>query len=290
MPSRRFVTDARHEAAEKEIDASTFLFSSLITSCEGSGATMKLAKQIIAHNGFDLWRLLCKKYDHVDRNCGLFMLEQLLSPSLGGGPDEIQDQILTWEQSRFEYDRTAEQPFQDSMKTALLLRNASNKLRTLLQLAMATSKTTSWGGVKILVDSWCGSNRQHKSMEVDALAKDRHKGKGNGKKGKGKGKGDKGKGNHKNNNNNNNSSGKGEYKPKVDGNCSRCGKYGHKAVDCYKRQNGVAAVEQTSASSGSGAPPAASQQPGGSDSGSANKHIKALFSIPGSRDDSQSCA
>ena len=82
---------------------------------------------------------------------------------------------------------------------------------------------------RILKTTSAGNTPDEDSLEVDAISR---KGKGKGKSGKGKKGGKKGKESH---------SGKGYRETTVqhsrfEGECRNCGKYGHKAADCWYKQ------------------------------------------------------
>ena len=126
-------------------------------------------------------------------------------------------------------------PVPDQVKKACIISNTPKPLKTHLQLNVA--KLGNVNGLRVATEDYLRSRRIFKttspgnthdedSMEVDAVSR---KGKGKEKSGKGKKGGKKGKESHSGN-------GYGETTTehsRFDGECRNCGKYGHKASDCW---------------------------------------------------------
>ena len=129
-------------------------------------------------------------------------------------------------------------PVPDQVKKACIISNTPEPLKITLQLNVG--KLGNFNALRVATEDYLRSRRIFKttsagnthdedSMEVDAVS---WKGKGKGKSGKGKKGGKKGKESH---------SGKGYGETttehsRFDGECRNCGKYGHKAADCWYKQ------------------------------------------------------
>ena len=129
-------------------------------------------------------------------------------------------------------------PVPDQVKMACIISNTPEPLKTHLQLNVSNLGT--FDALRVATEDYLRSRRIFKTtsagntqeddpMEVDVVSR---KGKGKGKSGMGKKGGRKGKESH---------SGKGHGDSKIeytrfDGECRNCGKYGHKAADCWYKQ------------------------------------------------------
>ena len=127
-------------------------------------------------------------------------------------------------------------PVPDQVKKACIISNTPEPLKTHLQLNVG--KLGNFNALRVATEDYLrrrifkttsAGNTHEDSMEVDAVSR---KGKGKEKSGKGKKGGKKGKESH---------SGKGYGETttehsRFDGECRNCGKYGHKASDCWYKQ------------------------------------------------------
>ena len=202
------------------------------------------------------------------------MLQEILSPSFEG---DFIDRLVSWENQITKYESQSKQRIGDDIRTAILLRNAPQDIKVYLQVSMSTLDT--YAKTRAAVEqymmarrTWSGpgasssSNtplRDSSAMEVDAMGK---KGFGRGKgrqqqgqqgkpadrfgsKGQGAGKGfpdQKGQKGSSKGAGKTNQTKDGRKVTFFEGNCHKCGKWGHRAADCFKNALSVQAVEENS--------------------------------------------
>jgi hypothetical protein len=185
--------------------------------------------------GLDVWRKLNRKFDPNNPVANLRLLRKIVRPSQVG-MDQLISAIEQWEQDYKHYkDRTTE-VLSDSMRKVCLQSMCPNDLSNHIDLNIVRLNT--YDDLKREIERYVEqvvARNGPKPMDIGTLAKGDSKGKGKGEdKGKGKGKsyqaswsstsGPTG-------------SGKANGREQFPGNCSRCGKWGHKKADCYAKRD-----------------------------------------------------
>ena len=173
----------------------------------------------------------------LEGSTGLFV--QIMTYKFGSKIEDVEDRLNEFLELVRRYDEAnGTDPFPDQVKKACIISNTPEPLKTHLQLNVA--KLGNFNALRVATEDYLRSRRIFKttsarnthdedSMEVDATS---WKGKGKGKSGKGKKGGKKGKESHS-------SKGYGETTTehsRFEGECRNCGKYGHKAADCWYKQ------------------------------------------------------
>ena len=168
---------------------------------------------------------------------GLFV--QIVTHKFGSKIEDVEDRLNEFLELVRRYDEAnGTDPVPDQVKKACIISNTPEPLKTHLQLNVA--ELGNFNALRVATEDYLRSRRIFKttsarnthdedSMEVDAVS---GKGKGKEKSGKGKQGGKKGKESH---------SGKGYGETttehsRFEGECRNCGKYGHKAADCWYKQ------------------------------------------------------
>ena len=168
---------------------------------------------------------------------GLFV--QIMTYKFGSKIEDVEDRLNEFLELVRRYDEAnGTDPVPDQVKKACIISNTPEPLKTHLQLNVG--KLGNFNAFRVATEDYLRSRRIFKttstgnthdedSMEVDAVSRKR---KGKEKSGKGKKGGKKGKESH---------SGKGYGETttehsRFDGECRNCGKYGHKASDCWYKQ------------------------------------------------------
>ena len=168
---------------------------------------------------------------------GLFV--QIMTYKFGSKIEDVEDRLNEFLELVRRYDEAnGTVPVPDPVKKACIISNTPEPLKTHLQLNVG--KLGNFNALRVATEDYLRSRRIFKttsagnthdedSMEVDAFSR---KGKGKEKSGKGKKGGKKGKESH---------SGKGYGETttehaRFEGECRNCGKYGHKASDCWCKQ------------------------------------------------------
>ena len=219
-------------------------------------AARKMVRAAPSMHGYEAYRRLSRHYGTATAEASTGILLQILRFSFGAKLDEVEERLAEFTQLVDRHDQvTGLDEVAPSIKRAVLLGNVPEPLKTHLQLNSvnletfdkvysATAEylrgrriyeTTAGAGGK----QGAGAGHKDDPMDIDALwRKGKAKGKGKDKKGKGKGK-EKGKGK---------ADGKGKDKgkeaktPRFEGYCRSCGKWGHRASDCWAKAE-VQAVE-----------------------------------------------
>ena len=192
--------------------------------------TQKGAQKIVrkaGNNGFEVYRQLCVMYGTSDQEGSTGLFVQIVTYKFGSKIEDVEDRLNEFLELVRRYDEAnGTDPVPDQVKKAFIISNTPEHLKTHLQLNVAT--LGNFNALRVATEDYLRSRRIFKttsagnthdedSMEVDAVSR----------KGKGKEK--------------QNHSGKGYRETttehsRFEGECRNCGKYGHKAADCWCKQ------------------------------------------------------
>ena len=200
--------------------------------------TQKGARKVVrksGNNGFEAYRQLCLMYGTSDQEGSTGLFVQIMTYKFGSKIEDVEDRLNEFLELVRRYDEAnGTDPVPDQVKKACIISNTPELLKTHLQLnvgklwnfnALRAATEDYLRSRRIFKTTSAGNTHDEDSMEVDAVSR---KGKGKEKSGKGK----KGKESHS-------SKGYGETTTehsRFDGDCRNCGKYGHKASDCWYKQ------------------------------------------------------
>ena len=204
--------------------------------------TPKRARKVerkAGNNGFEAYRQLCLMYGTSDQEGSTGLFVQIMTYKFGAKIEDVEDHLNEFLELVRRYDEAnGTDPVPDQVIKACIISNTPAPLKTHLQLNVA--KLGNFNALRVATEDYLRSRRIFKttsarnthdedSLEIDAISR---KEKGKGKSGKGKNCGKKGKESH---------SGKcyGETTvehSRFEGECRNCGKYGHKAADCWYKQ------------------------------------------------------
>lgn len=255
---------ALEDMAEQAEAQAQFMYHMLLRLCKGKAKIV--ARKVEIGNGFVLWRALHEEYEPKKVGRHQSMLQGLVSPTEWEkmNKDQFEIAFLEWETAVDAYEKQTQKEFGDDQKCAVVCRWVPDIVKGTLMLAApevredfdrlrATLMALVKGAIQYdgrgrpMVAAPAGG--QSKKSDPDAMQCDAaynkglKEGKSKGKKGNGKfgkNKSDKtSKTAGKEGKVGNDSKGK-TYKSKFfEGNCKECGKYGHKAADCWsKKQTG----------------------------------------------------
>ena len=204
--------------------------------------TQKRARKVVikaGNNGFEAYRQLCLMYGTSDQEGSTGLFVQIMTYKFGSKIEDVKDRLNEFLELVRRYDEAnGTDPYPDQLKEACIISNTPEPLKTHLQLnvaelgnnnALRVATEDYLGSRRIFKTTSAGNTHDEDSMEVDA---DSRKGKGKEKSGKGKKGGKKGKESHSD-------KGFGETTtehPRFESECRNCGKYGHKAADCWYKQ------------------------------------------------------
>ena len=227
----------------------------LIMLCEDSA--LRLVRSA-GENGYEGYRLLCRRYDPQSKSRALSRLNAILSYSFGSKPEELLDKILCWEKMIGDYEKDSKEVLSNSLRSAVLVGNLPQAIRT--HVLMNPNATQDYAALKALIESYIISGRRWDDtkqtgptpMEIDVL-KGKGQGKWKGDKGNGK-KGNKGKRGKKGKGKNDQAADKPDQSDdkadkeaktpgKFQGYCGHCDKWGHTQKDCWSKQAGVNSLE-----------------------------------------------
>ena len=155
-----------------------------------------------------------------DQEGGTGLFVQIMTYKFGSKIEDVEDRLNEFLELVRRYDEAnGTDPVPDQVKKACIISNTLEPLKTHLQFNVA--ELGNFNALRVATDE--------DSMEVDVISR---KGKGKEESGKGKKGGKEGKESH---------SGKGYGETstehsRFEGECRNCGKYGHKAADCWYKQ------------------------------------------------------
>jgi hypothetical protein len=230
---------------------------------------------------------LVQEYEPKTKNRTLGMLQSIMSPVFGKDPTQFMIDLVKWENEIRQYGELSGKTFDDDLKVALVTERAPAEIK--LHIQINSGVIADYDMLRELIRNYFQASEKVKQtanapdhMEVGAIkgkfgkdgkgqswykGKDDGKGKSwnqSGKDGKDdKGKGKFGKGQFKGKDNkggkngdanmkgNNNSYYKSPANSQFQGECSHCGKWGHKASECWRKQ--VAGVGEDGAGTDIGA-------------------------------------
>jgi hypothetical protein len=234
------------------------LFSALRALTDGE--SFDIVNNVKAGNGLEAWRKLNKRFDPSTGGRRLNLLKAIMSP----GKSKMEDLgscLEKWEEQVGRYQKKKDSDgnravVSNDMKMAALEQLVPDELEKHLLLNRARLKSydamreevityfESVTGSKIKETAVQKRSKNPDAMDVDSLQKG-GKGSKSGKGGKGDRKGGKGgKDGGKGNKNGGKAGGKGYGKgnssqtQRFEGECSNCGKWGHKAKDCWSKSSG----------------------------------------------------
>ena len=204
--------------------------------------TRRGARKVVrkaGNNGFEANRQLCLMYGACDQEGSTGLFVQIMTYKCGSKIEDVEDRLNEFLELVRRYDEAnGTDPVPDQVKKACIISNTLEPLMTHLQLNVA--KLGNFNALRMATEDYVRSRRSFKttsagnthdedSMEVDAISR---QGKGKGKSDKDKKGGKKGKESHP---------GRGYEETRVEhsrfeGECRNCGKYGHKAADCWYKQ------------------------------------------------------
>ena len=218
-----------------EQQSATLLY--LLTMLTQKGARKVVRKA--GNNGFEAYRQLCLMYGTYDQEGSTGLFVQIMTYKFGSMIEDLEDRLNEFLELVRRYGgANGTDPVPDQVKKACIISNTPEPLKTRLQLNVA--ELGNFNALRVATEDYLRSRRIFKttsagnthgevSMEVDAVSR---KGKGKEKSGKGKKGGKKGKESHP-------GKGYGETTTehsRFEGECRNCGKYGHKAADCWYKQ------------------------------------------------------
>jgi hypothetical protein len=219
------------------------------------GHAQTLLRSVTVGNGVEAWRILVHRYERSDPQIQMNLLQVILKFELGDDLMKIMERLSEFEVLVDKYESIpGAERLQQSLRAAIIVQTLPEPLKSHVQMNSGTF--TTYEKIKQLISDWvlmkCKvrlgtyvSDEKH-AMEVDAFPFNKGKGKQNfkgGPKGKGKPGGKqqpfwqppwwwKGKS-------------KGKGKPvSFTGACHKCGRQGHRAVDCWARSVHEVAKEE----------------------------------------------
>ena len=250
-----------------ELERSRTLFSMIALLTEKHAR--KIVRATPDMNGLEAYRRLVERFGGRDEQGETSMLIRVMNFDFGT-IDEMEGKFEEFNLLVKDHDDVAGvDEIGDQIKKAVIVARSPEPLRTHLQLNSGIY--TSWSSLSVAITQFLkarkgiGSAQRGKgpkaqpenpdAMDCDWVGKGKKGKNGKGKKGKGKGKGDKGK------DKGSGKEGKGD-KPQskyFEGECSNCGRWGHKRQDCWrdgggawKQQKGANVVEDASKETAAG--------------------------------------
>ena len=235
---RAFLKTARQITNSGDGDSTTrTAVCNLLTMLTQTGARKVVRKA--GNNGFEAYRQLCLMYGTSDQEGSTGLFVQIMTYKFGSKIEDVEDRLIEFLELVNRYDEAnGTDPVPDQVKKTCIISNTPEPLKTHFQLnvgklgnfnALRVATEDHLRSRRIFKTTSAGNTHDEDSMEVDAVSR---KGKGKGKEKSGKKCGKNGKESH---------SGKsyGETTTehsRFEGESRNCGKYGHKAADCWYKQ------------------------------------------------------
>ena len=215
-----------------EQQSATLLY--LLTMLTQKGA--RKVVRIAGSNGFEAYRQLCLMYGTSDQEGSTGLLVQIMTYKFDSKIEDVEDCLNEFLELVRRYDEAnGTDPVPDQVKKACIISNTPEPLKTHLQLNVA--ELGNFNALRVATEDYLRSRRIFKTTSAGMKIQWKSmpslgKGKAKIKSGKGKKGGKKGKQSH---------SGKGYGETttehsRFEGECRNCGKYGHKAADCWYKQ------------------------------------------------------
>ena len=213
------------------LPCSASLYGALIATCEGKA--LVIVERAGSSEGFEAWRRLLVAYEPQTKVTKIAKMLQILSWTFTAASEkDVQEQLERYDQAIALYEREVGMRLDDDTKIGVVIKGLdAGVLRE--HLLLTSEQHTSYAAFRENLDKIVRARSLAMStatpMALDAVNKGSGKGDiGKGKKTGGGGKGGSGKGGR-----GGSSAPKGS---KFDGFCNHCGKYGHKVVDCWQKQ------------------------------------------------------
>ena len=216
-------------------ELSTVLFNLLTQSVDGRA--LQILMNVEGQNGFQAWKALCDAYEPPVGGRHMAMLTAIIAPDWKNIKEsEILETIESWEVLVRRYEMQSKETVSESMRVAVLMKHVPSPVKDAMRAA-GTQIGTNYERAKKFIRDYLQTGNIYKSggalakddgglapMDVGAVS---HAEKG--KKGKSS-KGDKGV--NKGGKYDKQGKGKAPITKKFNGECSYCGKWGHKKADC----------------------------------------------------------
>ena len=257
----------------RETDKALYMILAMVCKNEA----LDVVKTVTHKRGFESWRTLCKEYGSTT-GTSLHKYSNLLEYDFGT-TDGFKKTLLKWENQSVDFHQATGEVFSDRLKGAIVLSRSPGPIRAYLRV----QNRGDYAALRVAFMNYLEAEDDgHGPVPMEVGAVKGKKGE-KGKKGYGRGKYDKSFGKYDKNNeySKNNEYGKGSEKGKekektgkgkeqgkdekpapnssFQGCCRSCGKWEHKASECW--QGYVQAVEEVPSSSASSVAPSAATTP-----------------------------
>eukprot|EP00971_Amphidinium_carterae_P351400 6492093-Amphidinium_carterae.1 len=217
------------DLTDQEKNLSTQMYYALAMVCKDSA--LSLVRLAEGNNGLEAYRLLLRRCDPQTETRGLVRLSRIVNPQWQA--ESLLDSIIQWEREIQEYESLTREVLPDSVKCAVLTEKSPEDVKTYLLLNAGAN--LDYSRLRLTLESYLQARPQQdepKPMEIDAITKGKWgKGRGKGKDYPGKGGKEKGKDKYQNGYQSGKGD-KGKQTAQFPGYCRKCGKWGHKAVEC----------------------------------------------------------
>eukprot|EP00435_Cladocopium_sp_Y103_P027470 s353_g6.t1 len=217
------------------------LFNLLTQSVDGRA--LQVLMNVENGSGFQAWKALCETYEPNVGGRHTAMLMGIIGPAWENTKEaDLLEALESWEVMVRRYEVQSNETISDAMKVAVLMRHAPSSVRSGLRTASTQVGTDYERAKKFIRDflqsgQFYGTKGEVKDdggpapMDVGALYSQDSKG-GKSSKGKDKGKKSTNKGGKFDKGYGSKGKGQDTSKKKFNGECSHCGKWGHKKADC----------------------------------------------------------
>ena len=226
------------------------------------GRPLDLLKSVAKSNGFEAYRILVAEYEPKTKNTTLGMLQSIMGPTFGATMIQFMTDLVKWENEIRDYNTLSGKTFDEDLMVALVMERAPSEIK--LHVQVNAANINNYNTLRELIRNYFQAAEKFKGpsdMDVGAIkGKDKGKGKETGKYGKPGGKfgkeygkggkfgkpGKDGRGGKKGKDKDVSMKDKSPATSAFQGECRQCGKWGHKAADCGRKQ--VNAVQDPPAS------------------------------------------